>query len=55
MKHEPVPTVRVADDGPRGYRIINAADFDPTAHRAWPLVEEEAAPAEPKKATAKKA
>lgn len=27
-----VPTVKVADDNPRGWKIINASDFDPARH-----------------------
>jgi hypothetical protein len=27
-----LPTMRVKRDGPKGYRIINTADFDPAVH-----------------------
>lgn len=27
-----LPTIRVRRDGPRGYRLINLADFDPARH-----------------------
>ncbi len=36
MANEILPTVRVCDDGPRGYRIINASEFDASVHRPWP-------------------
>jgi hypothetical protein len=30
-----LPTIKVKRDGPRGWRIINQAAFDPKVHKAW--------------------
>lgn len=30
-----IPTIRVKRDGPKGYHIINASDFDPAKHEAY--------------------
>jgi hypothetical protein len=30
-----LPTVKVKRDGPRGWRIINASNFDPAVHQHW--------------------
>ena len=32
---ETLPTIRIRSDRPKGYRIINLSDFDPTKHEAW--------------------
>jgi len=34
MSHR-IPTLKVADDNPRGWKIINASAFDPDRHEIW--------------------
>lgn len=34
-----IPTIKVKRDGPKGYRLINASDFDPAKHELFDTAE----------------